>query len=150
MKNRLLIILLSLALAAGMTACAGKNEGPSKEKSGGTKSGQTESVSSQDAEEEEDAQDEAEEAGEQNDAGDSVQEEASLNEFFNAMNENLKEKITADDVAETGKGKYAVIFLLLLLSISEISGFLVADGSMIEAYAESFEKYNIIKNEELH
>ena len=40
-------------------------------------------------------------------------------------------------------GKYAVIFLLLLLSISEISGFLVADGSMIEAYAESFEKYNI-------
>ena len=40
-------------------------------------------------------------------------------------------------------GKYLVIFLLLVLSISEISGFLVADESMIAAYNESFEKYNI-------
>ena len=40
-------------------------------------------------------------------------------------------------------GKYAVIFLLLVLSISEISGFLVAAESMIAAYDESFEKYNI-------
>ena len=40
-------------------------------------------------------------------------------------------------------GKYIVIFLLLALTISFISGFLVADGSMIRAYNESFEKYNI-------
>lgn len=40
-------------------------------------------------------------------------------------------------------GKYLVIFLLLVGSISFVSGFLVADGSMIVAYNESFEKYNI-------
>ena len=40
-------------------------------------------------------------------------------------------------------GKYIVIFLLLIGSIGLISGFLVADGSMITAYNESFEKYNI-------
>jgi len=40
-------------------------------------------------------------------------------------------------------GKYLVIFLLMLFSIAEISGFLVADESMIAAYSESFEKYNI-------
>ena len=40
-------------------------------------------------------------------------------------------------------GKYAVIFVLLVLTIGLISGFLVADGSMIIAYRESFEKYNI-------
>ena len=40
-------------------------------------------------------------------------------------------------------GKYLVIFLLLVLSIAEISGFLVADISMIAAYEESFEKYQI-------
>ena len=40
-------------------------------------------------------------------------------------------------------GKYAVIFVLLVFTIGLISGFLVADGSMIIAYKESFEKYNI-------
>ncbi|MCR4955227.1 MAG: ABC transporter permease [Lachnospiraceae bacterium] len=40
-------------------------------------------------------------------------------------------------------GKYAVIFLLMLFTISFISGFLVADGSMIKAYNDSFEKYNV-------
>ncbi|MBQ6902905.1 MAG: FtsX-like permease family protein, partial [Lachnospiraceae bacterium] len=40
-------------------------------------------------------------------------------------------------------GKYAVIFLLLVFSISEGSGFLVADESMLEAYNESFETYNV-------
>lgn len=40
-------------------------------------------------------------------------------------------------------GKYLVIFLLMILSIGEISGFLVCDESMIGAYNESFEKYNI-------
>ena len=40
-------------------------------------------------------------------------------------------------------GKYIVIFLILLLSIGEISGYLVADESMLTAYNESFVKYNI-------
>lgn len=40
-------------------------------------------------------------------------------------------------------GKYLVIFLLLLICIGFVSGFLVADGSMITAYNNSFEKYNI-------
>ena len=40
-------------------------------------------------------------------------------------------------------GKYAVIFLLMILSIGFISGFLVADNSMITAYNNSFETYNI-------
>ena len=40
-------------------------------------------------------------------------------------------------------GKYLVIFLLLVLSISEVSGFLVADNSMIAAYEESFDKYHV-------
>ena len=40
-------------------------------------------------------------------------------------------------------GKYIVILLLLILSMGFVSGFLVADGSMIKSYDESFEKYNI-------
>ncbi len=40
-------------------------------------------------------------------------------------------------------GKYLVIFLLMTGTIGFVSGFLVADGSMIAAYDESFEKYNI-------
>ncbi len=40
-------------------------------------------------------------------------------------------------------GKYLVIFLLLLMSISFVSGFLVADNSMIIAYNEGFTKYNV-------
>lgn len=40
-------------------------------------------------------------------------------------------------------GKYLVIFLLLTVTIAFVSGFLVADGSMIKAYNESFEKYNV-------
>ena len=39
------------------------------------------------------------------------------------------------------RGKYLVIFLLMILSISFISGFLVADNSMITAYDNSFEDY---------
>ena len=44
---------------------------------------------------------------------------------------------------KTESGKYAVIFLLLVLSISFVSGFLVADHSMIVAYDRSFETYHI-------
>lgn len=40
-------------------------------------------------------------------------------------------------------GKYVVIFLLMVLSISFISGYLVAANSMIRAYNDGFEKYNI-------
>lgn len=40
-------------------------------------------------------------------------------------------------------GKYLVIFFLLTSIIGFVSGFLVADGSMLKAYNESFEKYNI-------
>lgn len=40
-------------------------------------------------------------------------------------------------------GKYVVIALLMIFTIGFISGFLVADGSMIKAYNESFAKYNV-------
>ena len=40
-------------------------------------------------------------------------------------------------------GKYVVIALLMIFTIGFISGFLVADGSMIKAYDESFTKYNV-------
>lgn len=40
-------------------------------------------------------------------------------------------------------GKYLVIFLFVAGIVSLISGFLVADDSMLAAYEESFEKYNI-------
>lgn len=40
-------------------------------------------------------------------------------------------------------GKYLVIFLFMTATIGFVSGFLVAGDSMIKAYDESFEKYNI-------
>ena len=36
-------------------------------------------------------------------------------------------------------GKYLVIFLLLVITIGFVSGFLVADGSMIKAYNEGID-----------
>lgn len=39
--------------------------------------------------------------------------------------------------------KYLVIFLFMTATIGFVSGFLVAGNSMIQAYDESFEKYNI-------
>ena len=39
--------------------------------------------------------------------------------------------------------KYLVIFLFMTATIGFVSGFLVAGSSMIQAYDESFEKYNI-------
>ena len=36
-------------------------------------------------------------------------------------------------------GKYLVVFLLMVLTIGFVSGFLVADGSMLKAYNESFD-----------
>ena len=40
-------------------------------------------------------------------------------------------------------GKYLVVFILMVTTIGFVSGFLVADGSMLIAYNEGFEKYNI-------
>ena len=40
-------------------------------------------------------------------------------------------------------GKYLVVFILMVATIGFVSGFLVADGSMLTAYDTSFEKYNI-------
>ena len=40
-------------------------------------------------------------------------------------------------------GKYIVLFLFLALTIGFVSGFLVADGSMIKTYNDSFSKYKI-------
>ena len=42
-------------------------------------------------------------------------------------------------------GKYLVVFLLMVATIGFVSGFLVADGSMLKAYNEGFAKYNIEK-----
>ena len=39
--------------------------------------------------------------------------------------------------------KYLIIFLFFIITISLVSGFLVADNSLIAAYDESFDKYNI-------
>ena len=40
-------------------------------------------------------------------------------------------------------GKYLVVFILMVASIGFVSGFLVADNSMLIAYNEGFEKYHI-------
>ena len=40
-------------------------------------------------------------------------------------------------------GKYAIIFIFMIIVIGFVSGFLVASGSMLKIYDESFEKYNI-------
>lgn len=40
-------------------------------------------------------------------------------------------------------GKYLVVFILMAATIGFVSGFLVADGSMLTAYNNSFQKYNI-------
>lgn len=40
-------------------------------------------------------------------------------------------------------GKYLVIFIFMISVIGFVSGFLVASGSMVDAYEKSFDKYNI-------
>ena len=40
-------------------------------------------------------------------------------------------------------GKYLVVLILMISTIGFVSGFLVADGSMLQAYNEGFAKYNI-------
>ena len=39
--------------------------------------------------------------------------------------------------------KYIVIFIFMTAVIGLISGFLIADGSMLDTYNKSFDKYNI-------
>lgn len=55
----------------------------------------------------------------------------------NPLNRRLPREIKSD------LGKYMVLFIFITGMIAIVSGFLVASGSMITAYDESFEKYNI-------
>lgn len=55
----------------------------------------------------------------------------------NPLSKRLPREIKGD------LGKYLVIFFLMILSIGFISGFLVADNSMLKAYYDGFAKYNI-------
>lgn len=57
------------------------------------------------------------------------------------MKNPLRKRIPRELRAEFGK--YLVVLILMISTIGFVSGFLVADGSMIQAYNEGFEKYNI-------
>lgn len=57
------------------------------------------------------------------------------------MKNPLHKRIPREFVGELSK--YIVIFAFMVLSIGFISGFLVADSSMLEAYNNSFEKYHV-------
>ena len=55
----------------------------------------------------------------------------------NPLRKRLLREITGDI------GKYLVIFIMLVLFIGFVSGFIVADSSMLKAYNDGFTKYNI-------
>ncbi len=55
----------------------------------------------------------------------------------NPLNKRLIREFTGE------LGKYLVIFIFMTGTIGFVSGFLVAGSSMLKAYHESFEKYNI-------
>ncbi len=55
----------------------------------------------------------------------------------NPLNKRLLREVRSE------AGKYAVIAILLVATIGLVSGFLVAASSLIAAYDEGFEKYNI-------
>lgn len=57
------------------------------------------------------------------------------------MKSPLRKRIPRELRAEFGK--YLVVLILMISTIGFVSGFLVADGSMLRAYNEGFEKYNI-------
>ena len=57
------------------------------------------------------------------------------------MKSPLRKRIPRELKGEIGK--YLVVFILMVATIGMVSVFLVADGSMIQAYNEGFEKYNI-------
>ncbi len=55
----------------------------------------------------------------------------------NPLNKRFKREIKSE------LPKYIILFLFIVAMISIVSGFLVASNSMIKAYDESFDKYNI-------
>ncbi len=55
----------------------------------------------------------------------------------NPLNKRIPKEIRSE------LGKYLVIFLFMTLTIGFISGFLVADNSIIKTFDESYQKYNI-------
>ena len=55
----------------------------------------------------------------------------------NPLNKRIFSEIKCD------KGRYIAIFLFLILAIGFISGFIIADSSMIEEVNKSDEEYNI-------
>ena len=57
------------------------------------------------------------------------------------MKSPLRKRLSRELKSEIGKD--LVVFILMVTTIGFVSGFLVADGSMLIAYNESFEKYNI-------
>ena len=57
------------------------------------------------------------------------------------MKSPLRKRLSRELKSEIGK--YLVVFILMVASIGFVSGFLVADNSMLIAYNEGFEKYNI-------
>lgn len=57
------------------------------------------------------------------------------------MKSPLRKRLSRELKSEIGK--YLIVFILMVTTIGFVSGFLVADGSMLIAYNESFEKYNI-------
>ena len=63
-----------------------------------------------------------------------VREELSMR---NPLNKRLPRELKHDF------GKYLVIFLFMVMMISLVSGFLVADNSVKHSYDEGFEKYNL-------
>ena len=65
------------------------------------------------------------------------QQQSSTGKIRKPLNKRLIRELTGDI------GQYIVIFILLVFSIGFVSGFIVAGESMIKAYNESFEKYNI-------
>ena len=57
------------------------------------------------------------------------------------MKNPLRKRILREFFGEFGK--YLAIFLFMAATISFVSGFLVASGSMKKTYDESFERYHI-------
>lgn len=55
----------------------------------------------------------------------------------NPLNKRIPRELKSDF------GKYIALFLFLVMTIALVSGFLVADGSLVATYNESFEKYNV-------
>ena len=55
----------------------------------------------------------------------------------NPLNKRFPRELKAE------AGKYAVIFLFMIIVIGFVSGFMVASGSAVKTYKESFERYQV-------